>query len=126
MRTNRTALSVFLYTAGLFFCIIPPLLAVLSYFPVWRERGAAAVISGFSLILIALCFIPFFKTVKRIFSSMAAYTVWLVIFIAFLILSKIADEMVVISFFGFTGNLLGALFFKLTDRLEGKRNEKQL
>ena len=126
MRRNRTALSVFLYTVGLFFCIIPPLLAVLSYFPVWRERGAAAVISGFSLILIALCFIPFFKTVKRIFSSMAAYTVWLVIFIAFLILSKIADEMVVISFFGFTGNLLGALLFKLTDKLEGKRNEKQL
>ena len=49
----------------------------------------------------------------------ASYTVWLVIFIAFLILSNIAHEMTVISFVGFLGNLIGAVLFKLSGKIGG-------
>ena len=126
MSAYKTPLCLALYVTGLMLCILPPLLAVISYFPIWKDRGVAAVISGFSLLLIALCFIPFFKTVKRILTSPASYTVWLIIFIVFLAVSKIAEEMVVISFFGFVGNLLGAILFKLTRKYGERGNEKQL
>ena len=41
---------------------------------------------------------------------------WLVSFLIFFCLSRIADEMTVISFVGFVGNLIGALFFHLGRR----------
>jgi nicotinamide riboside transporter PnuC len=38
---------------------------------------------------------------------------WFIIFITFMLLSRIADEVTVISFIGFVGNLIGAACFKL-------------
>lgn len=127
MKATNPTLRIFLIIFGFLFCILPPLCAVLCYFPLWKERGAEAVVSGFAVLLIALCFTPFFKAVKRILSSPASYTVWFIIFITFFLLSRIAEEMIVISFFGFIGNLLGALLFRLSGIKRGAiGNEKQL
>ena len=59
---------------------------------------------------------PFYRGIKRLFQSAASYTLWFIAFIIFFMLSKIADEMTVISFVGFIGNSIGALFFKLSER----------
>jgi hypothetical protein len=108
---------------ALLVCIAPPLIATVSYFPIWMIRGDAYVLSGFALCLAMLSLIPFYKHLSKILRSPSAYTVWLILFIVFFLLSRIADEMTVISFIGFICNLLGALLFRLARRLEGKERE---
>jgi hypothetical protein len=50
---------------------------------------------------------------------------WFIIFVLFLLLSEIADEMTVISATGFIGNCIGALLFKLADRVGKKKGTEE-
>lgn len=112
---------------GILFSTVPVIAAVLSYFPLWRERGADAVLSGFTLLLLVLSIVPLFKILKAQLRSAAAHTMWFIIFIFFYTFSLIADELTVISFVGFVGNLIGAILFKLAKRTKERneaRNEK--
>ena len=101
---------------GIIFCIVPVALTVIWYFPLWQLRGGGAVLSGAALVLILVSLVPLFRVIKRMLKSPSAYAMWLVSFVVFFCLSKIADEMTVISFVGFVGNLIGALFFHLGRR----------
>ena len=124
--TDRTK-EILLKTFGLIFCTVPVISAIILYFPIWRERGAATALSGFTLLLIILSLLPFFNTVKRWLRSPAAHTMWFIVFVLFFLLSKIADEMTVISFVGFVGNFIGAILFKAarkkSARAGGEKNE---
>ena len=62
-----------------------------------------------------LCAVPLFKLVRRALSSPSAQMAWFAVFVIFFMLSRIADEMTVISFVGFVGNLVGAILFKTAD-----------
>ena len=73
------------------------------------------------MLLIIISFFPLYKLIRKLLASPASYMVWLIIFITFFTLSKIGQEMTVISFFGFLGNLLGAVCFWLA---KGRRAEK--
>lgn len=106
---------------GIFFSTVPPLSAVLTYFPIWAHRSATDALCGFTLFLILLCAVPFYNKLREIFKSPSVPLLWFCLFILFFLLSKIADEMTVISFVGLVGNLIGAFFFKLGRR--GKKNE---
>ena len=101
-------------------CTVPPISAVLLYFPLWREMGAEAALCGFTVLLLILCMIPFFSTIKRALSSPSATTMWLMFFLIFALISKIAEQMTVISFVGYIGNLVGSVFFKLSERCENE------
>ena len=105
-----------LKATGLAFCVLPPMAAILTYFPIWVAKGGETVISGFTLLLIIAALIPFWRQLKRLLSSPASYTLWLIAFIAFLALSNIAEDMTVISFVGLIGNLIGAVLYRLADR----------
>lgn len=96
--------------------------ATLSYFPLWTEGGGEYSVAGGCALLLVLCAIPLFKFIKRALFSFASYFLWLFLFLIFMALSKIADQMTVISFVGFIGNLLGALCFKLAKRKSAERN----
>ena len=112
---------------GLIFSILPVVAAILTYFPIWKERGGGAVLSGFALLLCLLAFSPLFRLMKMILKSPSAYTMWFIVFIVFFMLSKIADEMTVIAFVGFVGNLIGSLFFRAARRGERReRDERQV
>lgn len=111
--------NLLLRALGLALCVIPPAAAALCYFPVWRAAGGEVLLSGTTILLLTVAAIPVYKLISAHLRSPAAYTVWLIAFILFALLSNIAHEMVVISFVGFVGNLLGAIVF----RLAGGRNE---
>lgn len=117
---------LFLRIIGISFCTVPVITAILTYFPLWREKGGTAVLSGFTLLLTVLALTPLMKTLKRLLRSPAVHTMWFIVFAVFLLLSKIADEMTVISFVGFIGNLIGAFFFKAANKNRGEYNEGQL
>ena len=112
-KNNYTIKSIFLRVIGLVLCVIPVSVAVLSYFPAWRAEGGEVLLSGATLLLLCMAAVPLYKLISARLRSPAAYTLWLIAFILFFLLSNIAEEMVVISFTGFVGNLLGAIAFKL-------------
>ena len=121
MRTGSNITKyLILSTFGVLLCTLPPLCAILSFFPIWTEKGGRCIVSGFVLLLLAAAFAPLYRSFKRLLESAAAYTLWLVVFVLFFILSSIADEMTVISFFGFLGNVMGAIFFKLAEKYKEK------
>lgn len=105
--------SLILKALGLFFSIVPVLCSVLLYFPVWQSEGGGRLLSGGVLLLILIAHLPAFKILKRLLASPSVHTLWFISFLLFFSLSRIAEEMTVISFVGFIGNLIGAFFFKL-------------
>ena len=109
---------------GVLFCTVPPISATLLYFPLWKARSGLAAISGFALLLILLSLMPLIKVIKRVFRSPSVQVMWFFAFLLFLLLSKIADEVTVISFTGFIGNLIGAVLFNLAKQRKKPRDEK--
>ena len=97
---------------GLLISTVPVSIAILSYFPIWAHRGDSSILSGVSLVLIAIASIPFYKHIRNALRSASVPLMWFFSFLVFLLLSRIADEMTVISFVGFVTNVVGALFFK--------------
>ena len=116
---KQTVKSIFLRVIGLVLCVIPVTVSILCYFPAWRAEGGEVLLSGTTLLLLCMAAVPLYKLIAEKLRSPAAYTLWLIAFILFFLLSNIAQEMVVISFTGFIGNLLGAIAFKLA----GGKNE---
>ncbi len=98
---------------GLVISIAPVTIATLSYFPLWRGEGGSAVISGFAALLLVVCASPLLRFIGKVLSSPSAHTIWLILFVIFLTLSKIAEDMTVISLIGFISNLISSIFFKL-------------
>ena len=103
--------------AALAVSVLPPLVAVLSCFPLWCERGGAAVLSGFTVMLLIMAAAPILRLMKRVLASPSAWVMWLCCFVIFTALSRIADEMVMISFVGMLSNVVGALLFRLAERV---------
>ena len=101
---------------GALISTVPPIIAVLLYFPLWRSEGIYTAISGISLLLLMICALPIFNLLKRILKSPSVPTVWLIIFLFFLFISRVADEITVISFVGFISNIIGSLFFRLSKK----------
>ena len=123
---NNPAMRLLFNSLGLAICIIPVLVTIFSYFPLWIAREDASILSGFSILLVGAALVPMYKHLGRILRSPSAPLMWFAVFIVFLLLSKIANEMTVISFVGFTTNLIGSLFFKLAKRygMEEDENER--
>jgi succinate-acetate transporter protein len=66
--------------------------------------------------------IPLYKFLRARLESYSSYFLWLVLFLLFFALSRIADQMTVICFAGFIGNLLGGICFHLA---KGRRTAKE-
>jgi hypothetical protein len=118
--TKLDTRRMLLRALGLAFCVIPVTVSILCYFPAWKAEGGEVLLSGVSVLLLALAALPLYKLISIRLRSPAAYTVWLIAFVLFSLLSRIADEMAVISFTGLIGNLIGAVIYKLAD---GGKNE---
>ncbi|MBQ8381338.1 MAG: hypothetical protein IJY18_05535 [Clostridia bacterium] len=101
---------------GLIISVGTPAIVTAAYFPLWQSEGGDKVLSGFALFLILISAIPIFKLLSRVFSTPSAPVVWLLIFIFFLLFSKIAEEVTVIALSGTISNALGAVLFKLSGK----------
>ncbi len=112
-RGKRIALRLlgYLHSVGL------PLAATLSFFPIWRARGGTAVLAGGTVLLIALCALPLWRGIKAWLKSPSVWGLWLFAFLSFALIESIITEMRVICFFGFLGNLIGALLFLLARKI---------
>ena len=112
-KNNRSRL---LFVFGIALSVLPPVLATVSYFPVWKNEGTYTKISGLALCLILIAAVPLWRYFKAYLRSPSAPFIWFTVFAVFFSLSKIADEVTVISFVGFVSNLIGAFFFRMSRR----------
>ena len=115
MRKTDTK-SLILTLFGFLFSILPPMISTLAYFPLWKDAGGAYLISGFALLLLLLSFLPMMRFIKEKLKSPSAILIWALIYCLFFALSRIADQVTVIAFFGLIGNIIGAFFFHLAKR----------
>lgn len=97
-----------------------PLCATLSQFPVWIDRSAAATVSGLAVVFACLSVIPFLRQIKEFFKSPSAWVMWGILFLIFFALRSIIDEMVLICFFGFIGNVIGEFIYKYGEKIKNK------
>ena len=118
MKSQKTSVFVnlSLHILGFLLCIVPPAVCTLNYFPLWREVGYESCIAGGTALILALCIIPIYKLIRKGLDSFSSYMVWLLLFLLFFGMSRIAEQMTVISFVGFIGNLLGAVCFHFARR----------
>ena len=116
MAKNKRFLARILLLCGYLFSVGMPFTATLSCFPLWKERGSTAVLAGGTLLLLAFCLLPLWRTLKEFFKSPAVWTLWLFAFLLFSLVGSIIYEMRIICFFGLLGNLIGALCFRLARR----------
>lgn len=117
---NDPVKRLFFNALGLTVSILPVVLTVLSYFPLWIAREDASVLSGLALVLVCLALVPLYRYIRVALRSPSAPLLWLIAFIIFLLLSRIAEEMTVICLVGFVTNLIGSLLFRI-----GKRYDKR-
>ena len=115
-QNNRTFVSFILHFLGFLLCIAPPAICTLMYFPLWKATGYTTCIAGGTALILVLCFIPIYKMIRKGLMSFSSYLMWLMLFVTFFALSRIAEQMTVISFVGFISNLLGALCFRLAKK----------
>jgi chromate transport protein ChrA len=124
-KKSNVFVSLGLHIIGFLLCILPPALCTLNYFPIWREMGYESCIAGGGALLIALCAIPLYKLLRKWLESFSSYIMWLLLFLLFFGMSRIADQMTVISLVGFIGNLLGAICFFIAKRLNKIRKSEE-
>lgn len=115
-RKTNIFVNLGLHLFGFAFCILPPTICTLNYFPLWKSVGYEYCIAGGAALLLAICMIPLYKFLKQRFESYSSYMIWLILFLLFLALSKIAEQMTIISFAGLIGNLLGGVCFYFARR----------
>ena len=118
MKSKKTPISILFWALGMLLSVGAPLTTTLSFFPAWVAQGGEVIISGFTLLIAIICALPFYRWIKNGLSSPSGITVWLVLFLIFFSLSRVADEMTVISFIGFLGNLLGGIAFRISKKIK--------
>lgn len=113
---------IFLHILGLSFCTLPPMLCTLSYFPLWEGDGEKCLAGG-ALLLLVMSSLPLIRHLRRLITSGASYILWAMTFVTFFSLSKIAEQMTVISFVGFISNVIGALIIRYAGGRVKKNDE---
>ncbi len=108
--------KVIFYTLGLLFCIIPPAIATLEYFPIWSARGGEAMFSGITLVLLFICALPLKRHISAYLKSPSAWVLWLAIYLILSLLSTIIEDVISISLVAFPSNFIGSLFFKIAKK----------
>lgn len=97
-----------------------PLAATISQFPIWIERSSDSTVSGLFVLFTLLSFIPFWRQLKSLFHSPSAPMLWTLLFVVFLTLRSIIDEMLIIAFCGMISNVVGVGLYKLGQVFESK------
>ena len=97
-----------------------PFVATVSQFPVWIEKSAGATVSGLFLCLAFLCALPFAKQIIAYIKSPSVPVGWAVLFVLFICLRNIIDQMLVVLLVGMIANIAGSFLYHIGKNIEGK------
>lgn len=102
-----------------------PVVATLTQFPLWVEQSAEATMSGLCLVFLLVSALPFLKQIGEYFRSPSAYVIWGLLFVLFLLLRNIIDQMFIVSFAGFVANIIGAGIYAIGRHIGDKDVKKK-
>ena len=102
---------------GILFCVLPPAISTLSFFPIWMADSKTAV-SALTVILLALSALPLFRILKAHLRSPSAWMIWLVLWGFLFAFRPIAPAIETIALISFPTSLLGAVCFRVSGRFE--------
>lgn len=104
---------------ALVFCVAPPAAVTLFFFPVWyAENQFEIVIPAAAVLCFCFCAIPLVKWMGSKLKTPSAWMVWVIMFLVLFALEKIIARMVIISFVGALGNIIGAALWKIAEKGE--------
>lgn len=110
-------------TLGYLFCILPAAVAVLSYFPLWLDDRAQT-LSVLGILLLFTALLPFRRTVKEKWRTPSAWGIWFFLWIALSLFRAIIDQLITVALIGFPTGLVGAFFFRLSEKKPRAAKEK--
>jgi hypothetical protein len=114
---TKQSKALVVHWLGMLICIVPPIIAVLEYFPLWLSDSEST-LSVFSVVLLVLCCLPFWKQIKAYFKGTpAAWVIWLIITVIFKALAEISGDIGNVAFIALLSNLVGGLIFRLEKRI---------
>lgn len=119
---NRTKGAI-IKGAAITLDVVAPLVATLSQFPLWIEKSADATMSGLCLIFILISCLPFIKQIREFFKSPSSWMIFTILFVFFVVMRNIIDQMLVVSFVGMIANIAGAGIYALGRHI-GEREDK--
>ena len=100
---------------GLCLSVIPPAVTALCYFPLWfSSRGSA--FSVLSVLLLALCLLPFRRAIRDYMKSPSAWQMWFVLWVGLTLFARICNGLRVVACVGSLSGLVGEVFFYLSRR----------
>lgn len=122
---KRSTKGKIVKTSAVIIDVAGPVFATLSKFPVWIEKSPKATVSGLALVLIAISCIPFIRQLKAFFKSPSVLSVWLIMFIALIVLNNIIEDMMYVAFVGLISGAAGTGIYKLGDIIDSKGNDNK-
>ena len=100
---------------GLCLSVIPPAVTALCYFPLWfSSRGSA--FSVLSVLLLALCLLPFRRAIRDYMKSPSAWQMWFALWVGLTLFARICNGLRVVACVGSLSGLVGEVFFYLSRR----------
>lgn len=106
---KKSTKGTIIYYTGLVISILAPLVAAATQFPVWTENVDSGQIGGMFVFVVLLCMIPLFNHLKIALKSPSSCLLWTIIFVCTWALSKIIQQLIIVSLVGTVANYVGAL-----------------
>jgi chromate transport protein ChrA len=118
---SKRAKAMLIHIVGLIVCIVPPALAALDLFPLLSETPQKQ-ISTVGALMLLLCCVPLWRSLKVFLRSPSAWKLWLVVYVVFYLLSAISEEITTIALIGLASSVLGEIVFVLEKRYRIKND----
>lgn len=100
---------------GLCLAVLPPAVTALCYFPLWfSSRGSA--FSVLSILLLALCLLPFRRAIRDYMKSPSAWQMWFILWVGLTLFARICNGLRVVACVGSLSGLVAEVFFYLSRR----------
>ena len=100
--------------------VVPPALAILERFPLWKKDAGVEVYSGTAILLGFAVLIPLIRFFWHKIKTPATWVIWLIVWIASWALSQVIDSLVIIAMFGAISNFIGMLLFLWAKKYKGR------
>lgn len=118
----KRALPHIFWWLGLALSVIPTLIAVLEWFPIWAAEGGQTVISGVTAVLLAVAALPLLNVVRNRLNSPSIWCFWLFVLLFLLAVRHVMDGLLAVALVSFPAGLLGAVSFRVSKHLRKKED----
>lgn len=116
--------KILLDLTGLLFCLVPPIIVTFGYFPLWKNSvGLWASLGGGVAVAFIIVAVVLSKYIKTKLKTPSPVIMFLLFYGFFTLMQKVSEGLAVISFWGFVGSAVGAVFFWWSKRYEERRIE---